>query len=122
MSVLGLVLLAAAFVPLRHVIQIAPAPKAGGRLVHAGVYRFLRHPIYTAVLLLVVGLFLGKPTLIVGAAGAVVVAFLFVKVRLGAPADRPVSGYADSQDAHLGHHPGVRACAPGSPAPPGSST
>ena len=39
----------------------------------------------------------------------------------GAPADRPVSGVRRLQDAHLGHHPGVRACAPGSPAPPGSS-
>ncbi len=42
------------------VIQIAPEPRADGQLVTRGVYSRLRHPIYTAIVILVIGLFLGK--------------------------------------------------------------
>ena len=82
LSVAGLLLMLAAFLALRGVIQIAPEPKAGGHLVTSGVYSMLRHPIYTAILLVVIGLFLRKPTLLVAAAGILVIAFLLVKVRL----------------------------------------
>ncbi len=81
LCVAGLALLMTAVITLRRVIQVAPAPKEGGHLVAAGVYRVLRHPIYTAMVILVVGLFLRRPTLAVAIAGAAVIAFLLVKAR-----------------------------------------
>ena len=77
----ALVLLLVSLVTLRHVIQVAPAPKEGGHLVAAGVYRVLRHPIYTAMTLLMIGLWLRRPTLAVAAVALVVIAFLVVKSR-----------------------------------------
>ena len=81
LSVAGLALLLAALPALGRAIQIAPRPRADAHLVTSGVYRFFRHPIYTAIVVLVVGLFLRKPTLPVAAAAAVVIAYLAVKVR-----------------------------------------
>jgi len=82
LSAIGLAIMAAAIIALRAVIQIAPEPKEGGHLVTRGIYGWLRHPIYTAILLVVIGLFLRKPTLLVAIASAVVIVFLFIKVRL----------------------------------------
>jgi len=63
------------------VIQIAPEPRSDGQLVTRGVYSRIRHPIYTAIVILVVGLFLRKPTVVVAMAVIVVVVFLMVKAR-----------------------------------------
>ena len=79
--VAALVLLLASIVTLRRVIRVAPAPKRGGHLVSAGVYKVLRHPIYTAMTLLLVGLWLRRPTLVTGLAAAAVIGFLVVKSR-----------------------------------------
>lgn len=81
LCVAGLALLMISVFTLRRVIQVAPAPKEGGHLVAAGVYRVLRHPIYTAMVMLVLGLFLRRPTPAVAIAGATVIAFLLVKAR-----------------------------------------
>jgi protein-S-isoprenylcysteine O-methyltransferase Ste14 len=81
LCMLGLVLMLAAFVSLRAVIQVAPEPKAGGRLVTSGPYRWLRHPIYTGMVLLFVGLFFRKPTAAIGIASVVVITFLIAKSR-----------------------------------------
>jgi protein-S-isoprenylcysteine O-methyltransferase Ste14 len=81
LCLLGLLLMLAAFVSLRAVIQIAPEPKAGGHLVTSGPYRWLRHPIYTGMLLLFIGLILRKPTLLIAIAAATVVVLLFVKAE-----------------------------------------
>jgi protein-S-isoprenylcysteine O-methyltransferase Ste14 len=77
----GVVVMAFAFAALRGVIRIAPEPKAEGHLVTTGVYRWLRHPIYSAIGLIVVGLVLRKPTVPLAVAAAAVIAFLFVKAR-----------------------------------------
>jgi protein-S-isoprenylcysteine O-methyltransferase Ste14 len=77
----ALLVLVVSMITLRRVIQVAPAPKEGGHLVVAGIYRWLRHPIYTAMVVLLVGLWLRQPTLATGAAAAVVIAFLNVKAR-----------------------------------------
>jgi protein-S-isoprenylcysteine O-methyltransferase Ste14 len=71
-----------ALASIRGAVQIAPEPRADAQLVTSGIYRRLRHPIYSAILLLVVGLFLRKPTVAVGAAAALVIAFLLMKVRV----------------------------------------
>ena len=79
--VFALLLLLVSIVTLRRVIQVAPAPKAGGQLITAGIYNVLRHPIYTAMTFLMIGLWLRRPTLATGAAAAVVIAFLVIKSR-----------------------------------------
>jgi protein-S-isoprenylcysteine O-methyltransferase Ste14 len=79
---IGILLLISAIVALRHAIQVDPEPKPGAELVQSGVYRRFRHPIYTAMLLLVVGLCLRNGALAVAIAGAVVIAFLAIKVRV----------------------------------------
>jgi protein-S-isoprenylcysteine O-methyltransferase Ste14 len=76
---LGVVVMGAAFVSLRKVIQIQPEPKATGQLVTTGVYRWLRHPIYTAILGIVLGLWLRRPTLLLAIVAAVVIVFLVMK-------------------------------------------
>ena len=78
---LGLLMIASAVFALRRVIQIAPAPKEGGSLVTSGIYRWFRHPIYTAMLLEVFGLFLLNPRVFVGLAAVAFAVFLFLKVR-----------------------------------------
>ena len=77
----GLALMAVAFVHLRDVIQVAPEPRADGHLVTSGVYAHLRHPIYTGIVFLVIGLFLGQPAVNVAIAGVVLLVFLIVKSR-----------------------------------------
>jgi protein-S-isoprenylcysteine O-methyltransferase Ste14 len=77
----GLLLLFVAIKRLGRAIQVNPAPRLNATLVTAGIYRWFRHPIYTAVVMIVVGMFLRKMTLAVAIAGAIVVVFLVVKVR-----------------------------------------
>ncbi|MFZ3342353.1 MAG: isoprenylcysteine carboxylmethyltransferase family protein [Terriglobales bacterium] len=78
---LGIVLLFAAISRIGQSIQIAPEPKKGATLVTTGVYRWFRHPIYTAMVVLVIGLFLRRPTLAIALAGGAVIVFLIIKVR-----------------------------------------
>ena len=77
----GVVLLLWALVSLRGVVQIAPEPRAGARLVTNGPYARLRHPIYSAIVSVLIGLFLRQPTVVVGIGAAVVIVFLTVKAR-----------------------------------------
>jgi protein-S-isoprenylcysteine O-methyltransferase Ste14 len=79
LSLGSLVFMFAALSRLRDVVQIAPEPKAGGHLVTGGVYRLFRHPIYTGMIAIMLGLFLRKPTLLVAIAGVVATALLAVK-------------------------------------------
>ena len=81
LCVIGLLLMFSAFAAIRGAVQIAPEPKRGAQLATTGVYRKLRHPIYTAILLLVIGLSLRKPTVTIAATAAAVVVFLVIKVR-----------------------------------------
>jgi len=77
----GLLLMLVAIVNLRRVIQIAPSPREGGHLVTSGVYRYFRHPIYTGIVLIMIGLLLRQPRVPVAVAAVVVIAFLAAKVR-----------------------------------------
>jgi len=77
----GLFLLFAGITGLGRNIQISPAPKSDATLVTAGVYKWFRHPIYTGIVIIVVGIFLRTPTIAVAVAAAVVIAYLAIKVR-----------------------------------------
>ena len=81
LGVIGVLLIVTAFTSLREVIQIAPEPKSGGHLVETGIYKYLRHPIYTGIIFCVLGLFLRTPTFWIAFASAAVVVFLFFKAR-----------------------------------------
>lgn len=59
-----------AMVRLGRQLVAQPTPIEDGRLVTSGLYRFVRHPIYTAVLLLITGALLRTPSL----SGLVVIA------------------------------------------------
>ena len=82
LGIAGLAVIAAGFLALGRNIQVAPHTKEGAHLVQSGIYRVLRHPIYSGIALCVVGLWLREPTLAAGIAGIVVIAFLGMKRRL----------------------------------------
>jgi protein-S-isoprenylcysteine O-methyltransferase Ste14 len=70
------------FVALRTIgksIQIDPAPKVDAALVTHGVYRRLRHPIYTAIVVILIGLVARGATPAAAVLAAVTIGFLFVK-------------------------------------------
>ena len=81
LAIAGVALVLVAVVTLRAVIQVEPAPRADAWLVTRGIYRYLRHPIYTGMLVVTIGLLLMKPTVAVAIAGVVFIAFLVAKTR-----------------------------------------
>ncbi|HVM94204.1 MAG TPA: isoprenylcysteine carboxylmethyltransferase family protein [Terriglobales bacterium] len=76
----GLALLFAGVVGLGAAIQVSPAPKENAALVTSGIYRWFRHPIYTAIIAIVIGLFLRQSTIAVALAALTVIAYLAIKV------------------------------------------
>jgi protein-S-isoprenylcysteine O-methyltransferase Ste14 len=105
----GILLVILAFASLRGAVQIAPEPKRGAQLVESGIYKYLRHPIYTGIIFCVLGFFLREPTIWVAVATAVVVVFLFFKARFEEKlllAAYP--GYADYRRRTWGLFPGLR--------------
>ena len=81
-AIAGLVVIALGFLALRGNIQVAPHTKEGAHLVTSGIYRWLRHPIYSGIALCVAGLWLREPTLAAGISALVVIGFLGVKRRV----------------------------------------
>ncbi len=81
LAIAGLLLMGSAFPSISEAVQIAPAPKPGARLVTRGIYRWLRHPMYTGILMISIGIFLTTPTVLVGAVAAAIIVFLALKVR-----------------------------------------
>jgi len=109
LGAVGVVLFVLGFASLRGAIQIAPEPKRGAQLVETGVYRYLRHPIYTGIIFCAIGLFLRQPTIWVAVAGVIVIIFLFFKARFEEKlllATYP--GYAAYRGRTWGLLPGLR--------------
>jgi protein-S-isoprenylcysteine O-methyltransferase Ste14 len=79
--VMGLAVIVSALQAMGRVMQVSPEPKADGHLVTRGVYGRLRHPMYTGMTLIVVGLAMRQPTLPVAIAGVALVALLLAKAR-----------------------------------------
>ena len=105
----GVLLILFAVVSLRRVIQIAPEPKSNGALIQSGPYKYLRHPIYTGIIVCVVGLFLRTPTIWIGLASLIVVVFLFLKAGFEESLllDR-YAGYTEYRARTFGLFPGLR--------------
>jgi protein-S-isoprenylcysteine O-methyltransferase Ste14 len=64
----------------RKHMRIGPEPGPDARLVTHGPYRWVRHPMYSALLLLTLGLVLGRPSAIRLAAWIVLAAVLLAKI------------------------------------------
>jgi protein-S-isoprenylcysteine O-methyltransferase Ste14 len=80
--VLGLLVFAWAALSLgRSNFTILPDPREGNTLSQVGIYRFLRHPMYTAVLLCGMGVTFGTPSVWRWLALGVCLVVLLVKVR-----------------------------------------
>lgn len=62
-------------------LSIFPVPKPGSALIKAGPYRFIRHPMYTAVLLFCFSLLLNHPSLVNIAIWLVLLSTLLIKLR-----------------------------------------
>ncbi len=77
----ALILVAAAVAAVGRHLRIQPAPGPAAPLVRHGVYRRFRHPMYTAVVLAVGGLFLLRSTAAVGLLAAAAIVFVHVKAR-----------------------------------------
>ena len=60
---------------------IMPGPRSGNTLSQAGIYRFLRHPMYTAVLLCGLAVTVGAPSVWRLIALPVCAVVLFLKIR-----------------------------------------
>lgn len=54
-GVLGLLIEVLSFLQLNTNLSPYPTPKPGGELVQSGLYAYIRHPIYTGILLLTFG-------------------------------------------------------------------
>jgi protein-S-isoprenylcysteine O-methyltransferase Ste14 len=64
----GLSLLIVSALQLGRSYSSSTRPRASSVLVRRGVYRYLRHPIYTGLLIVSLAFFLSRPTLVVGTA------------------------------------------------------
>jgi len=79
---LGLVIFASAVASLGNSnFTIMPDPRTGNTLSRRGIYGFLRHPMYTAVLLCGAAVSFGEPSPARWVALAVCVVVLVIKVR-----------------------------------------
>jgi len=77
----GLAIIVAGLVAMGRVMQVSPAPKADGHLVTRGIYGWLRHPMSTGILFIVVGLVVRTPALAAAIVGAALAALLLAKAR-----------------------------------------
>jgi len=77
----GMVIVIAGFASLGRALQVSPHPREGARLVDRGIYRFLRHPMYTTAVVCSVGLVLVEPRVTVAGAAVAVIAFYMAKAR-----------------------------------------
>ena len=81
----GVLVAVAAFASLGRAVHIAPQPLPGASLVDRGIYRYLRHPMYTAAVLVSIGLVLLQPQVTVLTAALAVIVFYLIKARYEEP-------------------------------------
>ena len=105
----GFVVMAAAALRLGTALTPTPVPSGRGALTTTGLYRFVRHPIYTGVLLIVVGLTMRSGSWISLVVGVVTVVFFdrkanWEEARLAETFD----GYAEYASRTPRFVPGLR--------------
>lgn len=77
----GLVVVAVAALGLGPALTATPVPTKRGQLATGGLFRWVRHPIYSGVLLIVVALGAGSGNLAKFAIAAATIGFFHVKAR-----------------------------------------
>ncbi len=80
-STLGLLLLVWAAIGLGPSLTATPEPRTGAVLQTGGLYRFVRHPIYSAVMLVVVALAVRSGNVATAAVAVVTLVFFALKAR-----------------------------------------
>jgi len=80
-SLFGALLAVVASRRLGAALTPTPVPTERGELTTAGLYAFVRHPIYTGVLTLVLGIVVRSGSTLVLAFGAVTLLFFSIKAR-----------------------------------------
>lgn len=81
LNIVGFLLLVAGTFGLGRSLTPNPVPLADGRLQTAGLYAFMRHPIYTGVMALVAGVSLGSGSFVRAGIGVLTIVFFNVKAR-----------------------------------------
>lgn len=81
LCLVGFAIIFAALWAMGRVMQVSPQPKSDGHLVTRGIYGWLRHPMYTGIVLIVVGLAVRDPSVAVGIVGGALIALLLAKAR-----------------------------------------
>ncbi len=79
--VIGFAILVAGALGLGSSLTPTPVPVDTGSLKTGGLYGLMRHPIYTGVMLIVIGSVMGSSSFIRAAFGAVTIVFFNVKAR-----------------------------------------
>ena len=74
-------ILAAAFLALRPSLTVMPEPKAGAPLITTGIYGHVRHPMYSAVMVLGVSLVLVRMTMAAWLTWLALGVVVFLKAR-----------------------------------------
>lgn len=79
MAVVGLALALAATAALGRNLTPFPKPLEAGELIEGGPYRLVRHPIYTGVILIMVGFALAAGDLVALAVAVLTIPFFYAK-------------------------------------------
>lgn len=80
-SIVGVGIALAASMRLGAALTPTPVPTGRGELTTHGMYRYVRHPIYTGVLAIVVGIVIRSGSITTAIIGLVLIAFFRVKSR-----------------------------------------
>jgi protein-S-isoprenylcysteine O-methyltransferase Ste14 len=80
-NVAGLVLFVFGVKGLGRSLTATPVPLEGGRLQTAGLYGLMRHPIYTSVIVIIVGISIGSGSILRAAIAVATIVFFNVKAR-----------------------------------------
>jgi protein-S-isoprenylcysteine O-methyltransferase Ste14 len=81
LQIIGVVILMAGAVTLGRSLTALPTPVAGGTLRTRGVYRYVRHPIYSGVMAIVVGGAARSGSVVVAGVTLALVCWLILKAR-----------------------------------------
>lgn len=60
----AVIVLFIAVINLRKALTVSPIPKKDASLIQLGIYRYIRHPMYTAVIMIGAGIMLNNPTIL----------------------------------------------------------